>query len=431
MKDKKILKLTLNKLIKISTKRPQRFFKADLYKRVLRILISFASFRDLKKSAKPRLFFDLSILSVYDNQTGVQRVVRSVFNELKTLVREDYDLIPVSMTPFSKRIQVLKERKVTGKTSFRLTFFNIAPRKGDVFISMEQAFLEHIAHVEDFREMRQQGCRVFLTVYDLLPIQLPKFFPSESEEILTEWLCATSDFVDYVCDSQTVESDLRQFLLHNHLKLNRCFNFRPGFNFIKEVSSTGLTPLQEGFLKKMGDFNFNFLMVGTIEPRKGHSTVLSLFEKLWQTEKKNISLTFIGRQGWMVDDLINRLNSHPKKDKNFYWFNDASDEFLDACYKKTDAVIIASMNEGFGLPLLEAASRKCRILANDIQIFREVAPEKTCFINFSNFESALGQLKNWLEHPGEYCSVDSFHSWKESTEEILAKGKILTRKHPS
>lgn len=431
MKNKKILKLTLNKLIKISTKRPQRFFKAELYRRILRILISFASFRELKKSSKRRLFFDLSILSVYDNKTGVQRVVRSVFNELKTLIREDYELIPVSMTPFSKKIQVLKEKKVDGKTSFRLTFFNISPRKGDVFISMEQAFLEHIAHVQDFREMQQQGCKVFLTVYDLLPIQLPKFFPSESGEILNEWLCATSNFVEFICDSQTVESDLRQFLFRNNLKLNGSFSFLPGFNFIKEISSAGLTPQQEEFLNKMGKFDFNFLMVGTIEPRKGHSTVLSLFENLWQTEEKNISLTFIGKQGWMVDDLINRLTSHQKKDKNFYWFNNASDEFLEACYEKTDAVIIASMNEGFGLPLLEAASKNCRILANDIQIFREVAPEKTYFINFSNFERALAQLKNWLEDPGDYCSADSFHSWKESAEEILVKGKILTRKHPS
>ena len=69
-------------------------------------------------------------------------------------------------------------------------------------------------------------------------------------------------------------------------------------------------------------------MVGTIEPRKGHKIILDLFSQLWALEEDQISLTFIGKQGWMVDELIKSINKSKYFNKTLFWFNDASDSFF-------------------------------------------------------------------------------------------------------
>lgn len=415
--------MVINKFYEILTKRPQRFFKKDFYLRLFRIIRSSLVVGNQPAANRPRIYFDLSVFSIFDNRTGVQRVIRSVYSELKLLVGSEYELVPVAATAFTKGFQVLKEENTTKSTNFKLTGVNIVAREGDVFFSLEQAFLEHLAHISEFETMKQCGCKVILTVYDLLPIQLPECFPPEVEGIFKLWLKETSKVAEYICDSKTVKIDLDNYLAQNNLNKPNSSWFYPGCDFIKSISTRGLTSEQKSFLADSCKFKFNFLMVGTVEPRKGHRLVYSLFESLWQNGHENISLTFVGKEGWMVDDLTSSFLRSKFYKKNFFWFNKASDEFLNNCYNSADAVIIASLNEGFGLPILEAAYHERRIIANDIPIFREVAPENCFFINLKKPEVALRQLQLWLEKPSEKCYLSSPPSWHSATKLILNRIK--------
>ncbi len=97
-------------------------------------------------------------------------------------------------------------------------------------------------------------------------------------------------------------------------------------------------------------------MVGTIEPRKGHAMVLSAFETLW-AEGHDVNLVIVGRKGWLVDALCSRLAGHARLGRRLFWFESASDEYLDAIYANSSCLMAASEGEGFGLPLIEAAQR--------------------------------------------------------------------------
>ena len=186
--------LVISKLFDVLTKRPGRLLKKDFYLRVLRIVNSSTSLKKLPNSSKPRLYFDVTVFSLHDNKTGVQRVIRSIFEELKPLLNKRYEIIPVSCTAITRGFQALRETK---KGSFKLTGYDISPKKGDVFMSLEQAFIEHLAQEEAFKIMKQRGCRVILAVYDLLPIQLPQCFPKEVESIFEKWLLSTSSFAEF------------------------------------------------------------------------------------------------------------------------------------------------------------------------------------------------------------------------------------------
>src|SRR5690606_29512106 len=110
-----------------------------------------------------------------------------------------------------------------------------------------------------------------------------------------------------------------------------------------------------------------FLSVSTLEPRKAQEQILDAVEKLW-TEGVDINLVLVGQQGWKVDALVNRINTHPENLKRLFWLKGISDEYLTLVYQNSTCLIAASINEGFGLPLIEAARHKIPVIARDIPV---------------------------------------------------------------
>ena len=90
-----------------------------------------------------------------------------------------------------------------------------------------------------------------------------------------------------------------------------------------------------------------------MEPRKGHALVLDAFSQLWR-DGYDFNLVVIGKKGWLVDDLADRMSAYSKNGSRFYWFQGASDEFRKGLLKP-QLPLAASEAEGFGLPLIEAS----------------------------------------------------------------------------
>src|SRR5262249_6327442 len=105
----------------------------------------------------------------------------------------------------------------------------------------------------------------------------------------------------------------------------------------------------------------SFLMVGTIEPRKGYLEVLEAFTQLLR-QGLEINLVMVGKEGWraLPDDMrrtipetIRMLRGHPELGKRLFWLEGISDEYLEKVYAAGACLIAASYGEGFGLPLIE------------------------------------------------------------------------------
>ena len=60
-------------------------------------------------------------------------------------------------------------------------------------------------------------------------------------------------------------------------------------------------------------------------------------------------------------------------------------------------MIAASEGEGFGLPLIEAAQHRLRIVARDLAVFREVAGEHATYFKGEKPSDLAKALKAWLE----------------------------------
>ncbi len=83
--------------------------------------------------------------------------------------------------------------------------------------------------------------------------------------------------------------------------------------------------------------------------------------------------------------------------KRLIWLQGVSDEFLDRIYRDADCLIAASLDEGYGLPLIEAARHDLPILARDIAVFREVAGDAAAYFSATDGLGLAGAIEQWLK----------------------------------
>lgn len=107
------------------------------------------------------------------------------------------------------------------------------------------------------------------------------------------------------------------------------------------------------------------LCVSRIEPRKNHIQLLKAYVEL-ELWRKNIQLVFIGRKDIPVaemDHYIERMPDEAKK--NFFHFTGISEDELIAFYQGASLFVYPSIGEGFGIPPLEAAAVKTKVLCSN------------------------------------------------------------------
>ncbi len=112
------------------------------------------------------------------------------------------------------------------------------------------------------------------------------------------------------------------------------------------------------------------LTVGTVEPRKNHALLLQTFDRL---EAKDAGLVIVGRKGWMADDVLAALTSHPAFGKRLFWYEALDDAALVALYRHAHASVLPSQYEGYGLPVVEALSEGCATIVSDAGSMPHVA----------------------------------------------------------
>ena len=164
-------------------------------------------------------------------------------------------------------------------------------------------------------------------------------------------------------------------------------------------------------------------MVGTVEPRKCLTQAFGAFELLW-AQGVDANLVIVGNEGWMLQSLEQRIRRCPELGRRLFRLKGVSDEYLEKLYSSCTALIAASEDEGFGLPLIEAAQHELPIIARDLPVFREVAEEHAFYFNGREDADLAQAVRTWLELNAEGRAPSSKGlprlSWEQSA-------KMLTR----
>lgn len=372
-----------------------------------------------------QLLVDISELVQRDSKSGIQRVVKSI---LKEWLVNSFIGLRVEPVYFKDNQGFFYAREFT--TAFLgidcvLLDKPVDVWEGDYFLALD---LQHHILQENqnyFRGIMSRGVVVKAIVYDLLPLLLPQMFVEGARNLHQAWLETTSKLDGVICISKTVANEYRAWLAEQDLPKHKNFSvdwFHLGADIKDSNPSIGL-PQNARFIIKQLEEKLSFLMVGTIEPRKGYTQTLCAFDLLWK-EGYDINLILVGKQGWLVDELVERLHSHSELNKRLFLLKGVSDEFLEEVYSVSTCLIAASYSEGFGLPLIEAAQKKIPVIARDIAVFKEVAGEYAYyFSDHKNPQVISRAIADWLQlyknnqHPkSDYMP---WLTWKQSAQNLL------------
>lgn len=296
----------------------------------------------------------------------------------------------------------------------------ITPSAGDVLFS--PAYW-HDNDPQIYIDIKASGCRIAILVHDILPIARKQFYNSPWRYGFAAAVVQAMGYADrLLCVSGVTLRDLEELATLRGVTMPPAIVAHNGFlNLVSPAVAKrigeGRLPLHttDAMAKKALAGVPPLLMVGSIEPKKGHIPVIKCLEAMWAAGYPR-DLLIVGRPGWMEKEIVDHITCSPFFGVKLFWLSGLDDFDLAYCYVRSHALIFASIGEGFGLPMVEAAMLGKPVVVLDTPIAREVlGGHGRYFDDAAGLAAALVRLEGEADYAAAREEVASFAwpSWRE------------------
>jgi glycosyltransferase involved in cell wall biosynthesis len=123
-----------------------------------------------------------------------------------------------------------------------------------------------------------------------------------------------------------------------------------------------------------------YLFVGTIEPRKNLARLLEAISLMPKSVRESADLIITGGKGWGGVD-VRKLIFKYDISQNIQIKGYVGDDVLGNLYKNAIFLVMPSLYEGFGLPIIEALSYGIPVLTSNCSSMPEVAGDAAILVN--------------------------------------------------
>lgn len=384
----------------------------------VRSLVRALIVHDELQGQERQLLVDVSVTLRHDAHSGIQRVVRAWLGALQAQPPIGFRVRPIFAT---HRHNYHYAPNLPCAPQQLENTLPVTAGPGDVFLGIDLA--AHLLPRWQFQllQWKAAGVRIDIIVHDLLPLLHPEWFNPKTVRNFGRWTQVLAKYTDHlICTSHAVAKDVARWKLNSRAlyqdEAQICL--APlGADILASSPSQGLSSQHHEILRQLSNRE-TVLIVGTVEPRKGHSVALDAIEKLWQQGRETV-LVLVGRPGWKTQALQQRIRVHPELGDRLLWIDDASDEMLDRLYAQVTGVLNPSLGEGFGLPLVEAMYHNCSLLVRNLDVFREIAGEQIEYFD-NDVPSALADhIAQWLDNiSSQQRPRYKVRTWEESAAEL-------------
>lgn len=237
----------------------------------------------------------------------------------------------------------------------------------------------HVSHsrlerTSAFSWLKQTGRNGVFYVHDLIPLSHPEFVrPEEPERHRRRMDTVLQHAALVLCNSQVTARALRTYAQESNRALPSIAVLPPG------VEQCFLNPPQD--IKRPQ--NPYFVTLGTIEPRKNHMLLLSLWQYLAERDGPNAPrLVIVGKRGWENSHVLAMLERCPALPGLVIEVPGLEDAALARLVSGAAALLAPSFAEGYGMPITEALALRTPVIASNIASHREAAGiDEAIFLN--------------------------------------------------
>ncbi|MCR5620897.1 MAG: glycosyltransferase [Treponema sp.] len=364
---------------------------------------------DRKRPAgERRLFVDITETRRQDMHTGVPRVTDSVLAELHGMGLP-YTIVEVYARPHFEGFFT-----VSGSRPVRVV-------PGDVFFGLDLSKFLTQKNRPFLDRIHRLGVPVYFYVHDLIPIRYPEFCPKNVVRAFSRWLATVSRYTGLIANSRSTRNDFAACLAG---KEHRAYNEKILIDFAYPGSSFVARPprkREEPRGGRTGGGGLSFIAVGAMEKRKGYVQLLGAFDILWG-KGLDLRLTIVGPAYYWSGEVEEAVRANSRYGRSLFWRGDyISDGELAALYGESDAYISSSFAEGFGLPVVEAASCGIPLILRDIPVFRELGGEGAFYFSADSEQALASALEEWIARYAEGkvpLPGIKWRSWRNCAEDI-------------
>lgn len=359
---------------------------------------------------------DVTQIARGDIGTGIQRVVRSILGHWLEAPPPGIRIEPIAFVDGRYRYARRYALSLLGLEPDALTDELVDARPGDTYVGLDWTAETLSASEPQLREWRRLGVSTHFVINDLLPVSMPEAFHPYARSLFAGWLRRVCTLADHLhCISRATADELAAWMSDTDLPYQ--FGRAPSIDSFPlgvEISRGSISPSTlPPDLAHAAAMRPTLLMVGTLEPRKGHAQALDAIEQLW-ARGQDLNLVIVGHHGWLVESLVRRLESHTERNQRLFWLDQADDGMLASIYGITTALLAPSLGEGYGLPLVEAAHRQLPVIARDLPVFREVMGDYPSYFSAAAASELADAITAWLTNRPAPGAPQRWPSWRES-----------------
>jgi glycosyltransferase involved in cell wall biosynthesis len=144
--------------------------------------------------------------------------------------------------------------------------------------------------------------------------------------------------------------------------------------------------------------------VGTLEPRKNLPRVVRAYEKSMQQTGLPHTLVLLGPEGWKTGELMRTIEESPLRDR-IMRPGYAYDQELSFWYTMADILVYPSLDEGFGLPIVEAMSLGTPVVTSNRSCMPEVVGDAAVTVDPLSVESITEGMVTLLTDGERYEEI--------------------------
>lgn len=283
-----------------------------------------------------------------------------------------------------------------------------------------------LLHSPDFIPPFRRPCRSVITIHDLAFVRYPGLLTPESANYYGQVRKAAESADTVIAVSEATRGDVVELLGTDPAKVT----------VVYEAAGEDCVPLDREEVERnraILELPRRFvLFVGTIEPRKNLPVLLKAYARVWK--EHGVPLVIAGKKGWLYEEVFRAQDTLGLTD-GVRFVGGVPGGQLPYYYNAAECLVLPSIYEGFGLPVLEAMACGIPVVASNVSSLPEIAGDAGMLVDPEDpgaLADAISrvlsdeQLRGNLARRGLERAAG--FSWKRAAAETLAVyGRALGR----